>query len=57
VHGQPLFAGLGRGGQYLFCIPRHNLVMVILSRPIHAWPDRWIVLDQLLQYLESGSAQ
>ncbi len=44
----PVFAGLGRGGQYLFCAPRQDLLAVILSRPASRWPDRWDVFLPLL---------
>lgn len=43
-----VFAGLGVGGQYLFCIPEQEMVVVILSRFSHRWPDRWNVLEGLL---------
>ncbi len=48
MHGQRIFAGLGVGGQFLFCVPDQELVVVILSRFIHRWPDRWGILNELL---------
>lgn len=44
----PLFAGLGRGGQYLVCVPARQLVIVILSRSVNRWPDRWPLIEKLL---------
>lgn len=49
LHGERVFAGLGVGGQFLFCVPGQDLVMVILSRAIRRWPDRWEVLNGLLE--------
>jgi CubicO group peptidase (beta-lactamase class C family) len=48
VGGQRIFAGLGVGGQYLFCIPEQQMVVVILSRFSSRWPDRWKVVEGLL---------
>jgi CubicO group peptidase (beta-lactamase class C family) len=52
INLEPAFAGMGVGGQYLFCVPSHELVMVILSHYTHHWPDRWEVLRELLQHVE-----
>ncbi len=49
VRGEKVFAGLGLGGQYLFCVPGRDLLVVILSQPASRWPDRWEVLDQLVR--------
>ena len=43
-----VFAGLGVGGQYLFCVPEQQVVVTILSRFSNRWPDRWNVLEGLL---------
>ena len=43
-----VFAGLGVGGQYLFCIPERQMVVVILSRFSSRWPDRWKFLEALV---------
>jgi CubicO group peptidase (beta-lactamase class C family) len=48
VGGQRIFAGLGVGGQYLFCVPEEQMVVVILSRFSSRWPDRWKVVERLL---------
>lgn len=48
MHGERIIAGLGVGGQFLFCVPDRELVVVILSRFIHHWPDRWEILNELL---------
>jgi CubicO group peptidase (beta-lactamase class C family) len=48
VAGEPVFAGLGAGGQFLFCLPRMETVVVILSRFARRWPDRWDLLERLL---------
>ncbi len=46
--GQAVFAAIGRGGQYLFCVPNLDLAAVILSEPANRWPDRWEILDLLV---------
>ena len=43
-----VFAGLGFGGQYLFCVPGRQMVVAILARAVPRWPDRWNVLEKLL---------
>lgn len=46
-----VFAGLGVGGQYLFCIPEQQMVVVVLSRFSSRWTDRWNWLESLLANL------
>jgi CubicO group peptidase (beta-lactamase class C family) len=43
------FAGLGRGGQYLYCAPERRLVAVILSRGVAHPPERWGLLEGLVK--------
>ena len=43
-----VFAALGVGGQYLFCVPEQQLVVVILSRFSSRWTDRWNIVEGLL---------
>lgn len=47
--GQPICAALGMGGQYLVCHPARGLVVVIVSRMINRWPDRWPIIEGLLE--------
>lgn len=49
VYGESVFAGLGMGGQYLFCVPARDLLVVILSQPASRWPDRWEVIEGLIE--------
>jgi CubicO group peptidase (beta-lactamase class C family) len=49
VYGEPVFAGLGMGGQYLFCVPARDLLVVILSQHASRWPDRWAVIEGLIK--------
>jgi CubicO group peptidase (beta-lactamase class C family) len=49
--GHLVFAGLGFGGQYLFCVPELNLEVIILSQSVHRWPDRWEWLQTLLAHI------
>ena len=48
VGGCQVFAGLGVGGQYLFCVPEQQMVVVILSRFSSRWTDRWNIVEGLL---------
>jgi CubicO group peptidase (beta-lactamase class C family) len=48
VAGERVFAGLGVGGQFMFCVPRQETVVVILSKFIRRWPDRWELLRKII---------
>lgn len=54
IGGEPVYAALGSGGQYLFCAPARDLLVVILSRPSRRWPDRWEVIEEILRKDPSG---
>jgi CubicO group peptidase (beta-lactamase class C family) len=48
VAGERVLAGLGVGGQFMFCVPRQETVVVILSKFIRRWPDRWELLRKII---------
>jgi CubicO group peptidase (beta-lactamase class C family) len=48
INHSPVFAGIGVGGQYLFCLPEQDLIVVILSHYQRRWPDFWEVLPELI---------
>ena len=40
-----VFFAYGRGGNHIYCIPEKELVVVIASKPVNRWKDRWPLVE------------
>jgi CubicO group peptidase (beta-lactamase class C family) len=48
TNGILIFSAVGQGGNYIFCIPERDLVVVIASTVQPRWRDRWPLLTDYL---------
>ncbi len=46
VNGLFVFSAVGQGGNYIFCLPQEDLVVVVASKLVSKWRDRWLLLEQ-----------
>jgi CubicO group peptidase (beta-lactamase class C family) len=46
VNGVFCFSAVGQGGQHIFCVPQHDLVVVVVSKMGSRWQDRWVLLEE-----------
>ena len=48
VKGVFTYAAVGQGGNHIFCIPGEELVVVIASKAVARWRDRWLLLEEFV---------
>lgn len=48
VNGVFVFSAAGRGGQHIFCVPEHELVVVVASEPGERFRDPWSLLEDFV---------
>ena len=48
VNGVFVFSAAGRGGQHIFCVPEHELVVVVASEPGERFRDPWPLLEDFV---------
>jgi CubicO group peptidase (beta-lactamase class C family) len=48
VNGVFAFSAVGQGGQHIFCLPEHDLVVAVTSRLGSRWRDRWPLLEEFV---------
>ena len=48
VNGVFVFSAAGRGGQHIFCVPEHDLAVVVASKPGERFRDRWPLLEEFV---------
>ena len=48
VDGVFVFSAAGRGGQHIFCVPEHELVVVVASKPGERFRDPWPLLEDFV---------
>jgi CubicO group peptidase (beta-lactamase class C family) len=46
VNGVFCFSAVGQGGQHIFGVPQHDLVVVVVSKMGSRWRDRWALLEE-----------
>jgi CubicO group peptidase (beta-lactamase class C family) len=48
VKGVFCFSAVGQGGQHVFCVPKKDLVVVVVSKMGSRWRDRWVLLEEFV---------
>lgn len=48
VNGVFVYSAAGRGGQHIFCVPEHELVVVVASEPGERFRDPWSLLEDFV---------
>jgi CubicO group peptidase (beta-lactamase class C family) len=49
VNGVFVFSAVGQGGNHIFCIPLHELVVAVVSKLGSRWRDRWLLIEELVK--------